>query len=326
MSFLMEPLMLFAIFGSGLGQPHQLKVLYIMNNNAGIETLRRRLTRIFRDWGFTDEQLDSVLNIMRLYPLDGEVRAAVTEAQRQDQSQDDIVTTDLNANRDKSLHQFALRTLEQNQDPQQYRELKQLLASVADGTRLGEGDFANTKTNIKELYRDTLNGFFGVVATTPFGASPLLVRESFKPDIIIVDEAAIMDEATLSIAMPRPRLKEQRRRKRKTTASLRLKKRHRRRMIREVKLITQFARDNFVEARSKAYNREYMIFIGQKRVNHVLSHDPSEEREDFLDPSLRSTVVHRPILIHDIYKQQVAERLRFFDKYSIDYKDMLPKK
>ncbi|RFN52264.1 hypothetical protein FIE12Z_3475 [Fusarium flagelliforme] len=95
MSFLMEPLMLFAIFGSGLGQPHQLKVLYIMNNNAGIETLRRRLTRIFRDWGFTDEQLDSVLNIMRLYPLDGEVRAAVTEAQRQDQSQDDIVTTDL---------------------------------------------------------------------------------------------------------------------------------------------------------------------------------------------------------------------------------------
>ena len=29
---------------------------------------------------------------------------------------------------------------------------------------------------------------------------------------------------------------------------------------------------------------------------------------------------------HDIYKQQVAERLRFFDKHNIDYKDVLPKK
>lgn len=86
------------------------------------------------------------------------------------------------------------------------------------------------------------------------------------------------------------------------------------------------ARDNFVESRSKAYNREYMIFIGQKRVNHLLSLDPSEEREDFLDPSLRPTAVHRPVLIRDIYKQQVAERLRFFEKYSIDYKDVLPKK
>ena len=100
---------------------------------------------------------------MRLYPLEGEVRSAVTEAQHQDQSQDDVETTDLadelvtsevirslcknvfdanealvkskNANRDKSLHQFTLRTLEQN--PQRHREPKQLLASVADGTREG---------------------------------------------------------------------------------------------------------------------------------------------------------------------------------------------
>ncbi|RBR25010.1 uncharacterized protein FIESC28_02280 [Fusarium coffeatum] len=86
------------------------------------------------------------------------------------------------------------------------------------------------------------------------------------------------------------------------------------------------ARENFVEARSKAYNREYMIFIGQKRVNHLLSLDPSEEREDFLDPSLRPIAVHRPVLIRNIYKQQVAERLRFFDKYNIDYKDALPEK
>jgi len=231
----MASLMLFDIFGIGLEQPHKLKVLYIMNNNVGIETFCQHLTRIFRSWGSTDEQFDSVLNIMRLYPLDGEVRSAVTEAPRQEQSQDDIETTDLvdelvtsevvrslfknvfdakealtmskDANRDKSLHQFALRILEQNQDPQQYRERKQLLASVADGTHLEEGDFANNKTNIKELYRDTLDGFFSVVTTAPVGARPLLVHESFKPDIIIVDEAATMDEATLSIVITSERQK-----------------------------------------------------------------------------------------------------------------------
>ncbi|RBR08479.1 uncharacterized protein FIESC28_10227 [Fusarium coffeatum] len=125
----------------------------------------RALLRTFRDWGFTEEQLDHVLNIMRLYPLDGEVRFAVKEAQRQDQSQDDLEITDLvdelvtsevirslyknvfdakealakskNANRDKSLHEIALRTLAKKQNPEQYCELKKLLASVADGTKGG---------------------------------------------------------------------------------------------------------------------------------------------------------------------------------------------
>ncbi|KAJ4131007.1 hypothetical protein NW768_006547 [Fusarium equiseti] len=85
-------------------------------------------------------------------------------------------------------------------------------------------------------------------------------------------------------------------------------------------------RDNYIEARSNAYNREYMIFIGQKRVKHLLSLGPSEEREDFLDHSLRPTEAHRPVLIRDIYKQQVAERLRFFEKYNINYKDILSNK
>lgn len=161
--FLVESLMPFTIFGSGIEQPHKLKVLYIMNNNVGIETICQRLPRTFRDWGFTDEQLNEVLNSTHLYPLDGEVRSAVTEAQRQDQPQDDAETADLadevvtsevirslyknvfdakealvkskNANREKSLHEIALRLLAQNQNPEQYCELKKLLASVADDTR-----------------------------------------------------------------------------------------------------------------------------------------------------------------------------------------------
>lgn len=100
---------------------------------------------------------------MRLYPLEGEVRSAVTESQRRDQPQDDVEAADLadelvtsevirslcknvfdakeslvkskSANRDKSLHEIALRTLAQNQNPEQYWELKKLLASVADDTR-----------------------------------------------------------------------------------------------------------------------------------------------------------------------------------------------
>ena len=90
------------------------------------------------------------------------VRSRV-EVQRQDQPQDDVETADLadevvtsevirslyknvfdakealvkskNANREKSLHEIALRLLAQNQNPEQYCELKKLLASVADDTR-----------------------------------------------------------------------------------------------------------------------------------------------------------------------------------------------
>ncbi|RGP75378.1 nonsense-mediated mrna decay 1 [Fusarium sporotrichioides] len=51
---------------------------------------------------------------------------------------------------------------------------------------------------LKTLYRGTIREFFGVVATTT-AAPPLLLHEELHPDLIILDEAATLDEATLLI-------------------------------------------------------------------------------------------------------------------------------
>lgn len=48
-SYLLEVLMLFAIFGNGLDNPHKLKIPFIMNNNVGIEAFWKRLSQTFRD-------------------------------------------------------------------------------------------------------------------------------------------------------------------------------------------------------------------------------------------------------------------------------------
>ncbi|KAH7256543.1 hypothetical protein BKA59DRAFT_507463 [Fusarium tricinctum] len=48
-SYLMEILMLFAVFGNGLDNPHKLKILFVMINNVGIETFCKRLSQTFRN-------------------------------------------------------------------------------------------------------------------------------------------------------------------------------------------------------------------------------------------------------------------------------------
>ncbi|CAJ0545530.1 Ff.00g090030.m01.CDS01 [Fusarium sp. VM40] len=157
-----------------------------------------------------------------LYPPEGEVRSAVVEAKSR---QDDVETTSIaeefptsqvvqslykkvsdtkstiaqarNANRDKSLYHFASRTLAQNSD--RHTELREMMDRVKAGENLLEGEFASLKHLIKELYRDTLQDFSGVVASTPVGITLLLIRQSFRPDLVIVDEAVTMDEMSLLV-------------------------------------------------------------------------------------------------------------------------------
>jgi hypothetical protein len=159
---------------------------------------------------------------MHLYPLEGEVRSAVAEAKpRQDDAEttniaEEFVTSEViqslhtkvsetqsaiaqskNVNRDKSLHQFACRTLEHNLE--RHSDLKEMMDRIKNGENLQGGNFATFKVLVKELLRQTLQDFSGVVASTPVGIAPLLIRESFQPDLIIVDEAATMDEVSLLI-------------------------------------------------------------------------------------------------------------------------------
>ncbi|KAM0204203.1 hypothetical protein ACHAQI_009933 [Fusarium lateritium] len=165
---------------------------------------------------------DSAFNVMRLYPLQGEVRSAVAEAKHQPDDVEDTniaeefvtsevirnlytkvsetksaITNSKNANRDKSLHRLANRTLTQN--PERHLDLKEEMDCIKNGENLPEGDFSSFKELVKELYRQTLADFSGVVASTPVGITPLLIRESFQPDLIIVDEAATMDEMSLLV-------------------------------------------------------------------------------------------------------------------------------
>lgn len=150
---------------------------------------------------------------MRLYPLENEVRSTVNEednlAEEFIASEvlqglcDKIVQDDTEAKRsrranlDKSLHQFASRKMTQSPDSVPY--LKDHLYSIKTGEVLDSGEFATFKQQVKTLYRDTLKDFSGIIATTAVGATPMIVREELQPDLIIVDEAATMDETSLLI-------------------------------------------------------------------------------------------------------------------------------
>ncbi|KIL83880.1 hypothetical protein FAVG1_12943 [Fusarium avenaceum] len=100
-------------------------------------------------------------------------------------------------NADKSLAQLSDKRLSKN--PELYPELTDLKARIRDHQTLDAGEFAEYKHLSKQLYRDTLRNFFGVVVNTPVGASPLLVQEELHPTILILDEAGTMNEMTTMI-------------------------------------------------------------------------------------------------------------------------------
>ncbi|KAG5663692.1 hypothetical protein KAF25_006277 [Fusarium avenaceum] len=76
---------------------------------------------------------------------------------------------------------------------------KQVIDHAKTGEKLLEGEFVTFKHFVKELYHETLQDFSGFVASTPVGITPLLVRQSFRPDLAIVDEVATMGELSLLV-------------------------------------------------------------------------------------------------------------------------------
>ncbi|KAM0232708.1 hypothetical protein ACHAP5_010630 [Fusarium lateritium] len=173
--YLMEVLMLFPSFGDGPDKPHNLKILYIINNNTTITNFPQigNCKGTFRSRFQCYAPL--AFNVMRLYPLEGEVSSAVAEAKPQ---QDDIEDTNIaeefvtsevirslytevsktksattiskNANRNKSLHRLANRTL--TQDPERHSGFKEEMDRIKNGENLPQGDFATFKELVKELY------------------------------------------------------------------------------------------------------------------------------------------------------------------------------
>jgi hypothetical protein len=158
---------------------------------------------------------------MRLYPLEGEMRSTLKAIKSQQDIEvdnladefiasqvleelcsnviehDNVAQSAKNANRDKSLHQFASDSMTNHPDRHTY--LQDSVDRIRNGDVLSEDQYASFKQQIKTLYRDTIREFSGVVATTAVGATPLLIRDELQPDLIIIDEAATMDEASLLI-------------------------------------------------------------------------------------------------------------------------------
>ncbi|KAI1053698.1 hypothetical protein LB507_007280 [Fusarium sp. FIESC RH6] len=207
-SYLMETLTLFSMYGCAAeARPEKFKVLYILNNNTGIEPYCDRLTHS--------------PDIMKLYPLEGEVKSHANNSRPEDPVEDANLTeefiafevlnelcTKINqddttamsakrANRVKSFHEFASQYLEEHQ--QTHPLLRHALNRIKAGEVLSKEEYTNLKADVKVLQHDTLRHHNGVVATTPVGATPLLVRNAFKPDLVIIDDAATMDEASILI-------------------------------------------------------------------------------------------------------------------------------
>ncbi|QPC77701.1 hypothetical protein HYE68_008453 [Fusarium pseudograminearum] len=221
-SYLMEALMLFTMFGDGDENRPKRKILYILNNNVQVEMFCQRLAKTFEDWGFSADGAKPIPNIMRLYPFAGELRSTESsfnpkeeEIEAEDMAKElrmieslqatcaNILACDStaklarNANRDKSLHQFGIRHMEQ--DLERYQYMDESIYRIRNGELLDKEKRAYFRQGLKTLYRDAITDFSGIVVTTAVGATPLPVREQLDPDLVIIDEAATMDEPTLLI-------------------------------------------------------------------------------------------------------------------------------
>jgi uncharacterized protein YbcI len=86
------------------------------------------------------EEFVTSMIIQNLYKKVSETKSAIARSK--------------NANRDKSLHQFATRTLEHSLE--RHSDLKEKMDRIKTGESLQEGEFATFKELVKELYRQTL--------------------------------------------------------------------------------------------------------------------------------------------------------------------------
>ncbi|KAF4460237.1 Nonsense-mediated mRNA decay 1 [Fusarium albosuccineum] len=228
-SFMLENIDLFSQFGSCPAhasaqdaQPRNLKTLYLLDNNAGVDTVVTRMTNRHKDLG-----IKHPLPVLRLYAMDTEVARGVKKKQveneeatmKSDDTEGDIAdyflaaralasiakdidhahTESRKAKRqhdDVSIHSAAFGFYDEHRD--EYKDLEEALNRFQAGQDLG-AERTWLKTYVKVLYSDFLRQFQGTIVTTPIAASAMAFREAFRPDLVLVDEAATMHELTTLI-------------------------------------------------------------------------------------------------------------------------------
>ncbi|RSL39272.1 hypothetical protein CEP54_016347 [Fusarium duplospermum] len=96
-----------------------------------------------------------------------------------------------------SLHSLAVEYFKTNMA--QYAALAELVQKAIAGAELDDKDKSYIKACLKDVYADFLRSSDGTVVTTPVAAATTAFRDYFKPDLVIIDEAAAMQEITTLI-------------------------------------------------------------------------------------------------------------------------------
>jgi hypothetical protein len=211
--------------------PADKKVLYVVNNNSDVDN--------FAQEGMnkqTSLHLEHPVPFLRLYSMESEIGTYMkkTSAQRDDALADSNAAAefcdsftgepflaelaigqigkDMKAaqeatraekarHRGISLESGAAQYFERHRDEfPALAEILQQIQQQTDGV-IDQDTRSALKTLIRNLYTTFLGQFSGVIVATPVATSNHLVHGSFKPDIVLVDEAGRLREMSLMISM-----------------------------------------------------------------------------------------------------------------------------
>ena len=209
--------------------PADKKVLYVVNNNSDVDN--------FAQEGMnkqTSLHLEHPVPFLRLYSMESEIGTYMkkTSAQRDDALADsnaaaefcdsftdepflaelaigkigkdmkaaqEVTRAEKARHRGISLEAGAAQYFERHRD--EFPALAEILQQQQTDGVIDEDTRSALKTLIRNLYTTFLGQFSGVIVTTPVAASNHLVHGSFKPDIVLVDEAGRLREMSLMISM-----------------------------------------------------------------------------------------------------------------------------
>ena len=205
-------------------------MLYVVNNNSAVDNLAQEGMN-----KQTSLHLEHPVPFLRLYSMESKIGTYMkkTSAQRDDALADSNAAAafcdnftdepflaelamdqngkDMKAaqeathaekarHRGISLESSAAQYFERHRD--EFPELAEILQIRQQTDGVIDQDTRSTlKTLIRGLYTTFLGQFSGVIVMTPVAASNYLVHGSFKPDIVLVDEAGRLREMSLMIPM-----------------------------------------------------------------------------------------------------------------------------
>ena len=213
-------------------EPVGRKILYVVNNNDGLDTFASNVVEMQQDLG-----LGHPIDVIRLYSMDSEVETMAKkgkakpppdsfkdeDAKKAVVSIDEVdhftaavqlaklelqihqARSDTRAQKSKcrnlSLAQAASEFYLKNKDG--YTDITKAIEATRGSTKpLAPEDMTKFKTDVKALYADFLCQFKGLVCATPVACSNHTFRSTFKPDLVLVDEVVACESCRSTSQSP----------------------------------------------------------------------------------------------------------------------------